>query len=83
MRHLSQRVNARVGPAGAVKLEVFAAADRSCGLIDLALNRPRVLLDLPPALAGSGVLDGQLESWHGHILRLRAQGSRLSPQRGS
>ena len=38
------------------------------GAIDLALHGPRVLLDLPAAVARAGVFDRQLEAGHGDIL---------------
>ena len=69
VRHLRQRVNAGIGAARAVKLEVLAAGDASRRAIDFALNRSRVLLDLPAAVTRAGVLDGQLEARHRWILR--------------
>ena len=65
---LRERVDAGVGAARPVELEVVAAGDRSDGAVDLALDRPGVLLNLPAAVARAGVLDGQLEAGHGTIL---------------
>ena len=65
MRDLGQRVDAGVGAAGAVDLEAIAAGRGADRLDQLALDRPRVGLDLPAAVARAGVLDGQLEAGHG------------------
>ena len=73
VRDLAERVHARVGAARAVQLEPVGAERLAHGAVDLALHRPRVLLDLPAAVAGAGVLDEQLEPGHAG-LRL-AQGS--------
>ena len=62
MRNLPGRVDARVGAARAVQLEIIAGGDRSHRAIDLALNRPRVLLNLPAAVPRAGILDRQPES---------------------
>ena len=59
-----ERVDARVGAAGAVELEVLPQGDAADGAIDLALHRPRVLLDLPAAVPRSGVFDRQFEAGH-------------------
>jgi len=64
MRDLRERVYAGVGAAGPVQLEVAAARHRSHGPIDLALNRSRVLLNLPAAVPRAGVFDRQLEARH-------------------
>ena len=83
MRHLRQRVNARVGPARSVQLEVLPAGHGPDRAIDLALDRPGVLLNLPAAVSGAGVLDGQLESRHeGHAPRDgRSRGGRRTISR--
>ncbi len=59
---LCQRVDAGIGASGSVQLEIPTARDRAHRAVDLPLNRPRVLLDLPAAVTRAGVLDGQLEA---------------------
>jgi hypothetical protein len=61
---LGEGVDAGVGPAGAVEFEFSRAGSLANGAVDLALHRPRVLLDLPAAIAGSRVFDRQLEAHH-------------------
>ena len=61
----AKRVDAGVGAAGAVDLEAIAAGRGADRLHQLALDRPRVGLDLPAAVARARVLDGQLEARHG------------------
>ena len=64
MRDLRERVDAGVGPARAVELELAASRDLADRAVDLALHGACVLLDLPAAVARAGVLDDQLESRH-------------------
>jgi hypothetical protein len=59
---LCERVDARVGPPGSVQLEVFPLRDLADGAIDLALNRARVLLNLPAAVSRAGIFNGEFES---------------------
>ena len=61
MRDLRDGVDAGVGAAGAIQLEIAATRHGAHRLVDLALNRACVLLNLPAAVARSGVLDRQLE----------------------
>ena len=74
VRDLRQRVDAGVGAARPVQLEVRAAGRLADRAIDLALHRPRVLLDLPAAVARAGVLDQELEAWHSSTRRGAARG---------
>ena len=71
---LARRVDARVGAAGAVELEVLPQGDGADGAIDLALHRPRILLDLPAAVPRPGVLDRQFEAGHRVIVSGRPGG---------
>ena len=64
MRNLLQRMHAGVGSSRAVELELPLGRDVSDNPCELALDRPRVLLDLPAAVSGAGVLDEQLEPGH-------------------
>src|SRR5437867_10932240 len=64
-------MDARVGAAGTIELEILAPGHRPDRAIDLPLNGPRVFLDLPAAETCAGVLDGQLEAGHAGILRDR------------
>jgi hypothetical protein len=64
MRDLSERMDPCVGAAGSVQFEFTALRDFANRAIDFALNGPRVLLNLPPAIARAGILNQQLESWH-------------------
>ncbi len=70
VRDLRERVHARIGAARPVQLEVLTPGHRPDGSIDLALDRPRVFLNLPAAVPRAGVLDRELEAghssfWHG------------------
>ena len=71
VRDLRERVHAGVGSSRSVELEVRAARRRADRAVDLALHRPRVLLDLPAAVAGSRVFDRQLEPRHVGYLTMR------------
>ena len=62
MRNLRQGVHSCVGSTRSVKLEIVPASDQSDGSVDLSLDCPRVCLNLPPAVACAGVLDGEFES---------------------
>ena len=64
VRDLAERVDAGVGAARSVQLEVLPAGDGAHGAVDLALHGPRVLLNLPAAVARAGVFDRQLEARH-------------------
>src|SRR6185436_8561350 len=64
MRHLPGRVDARIGPSGAVQLELVTPRRVAHRTFDLARNRLRVLLDLPAAVAAAVVFDQQLEAGH-------------------
>jgi hypothetical protein len=64
VRDLPERVHARVGASRSVELERPWPSDLPNGPIDLALDRARVLLDLPAAVAGAGVFDEELEPGH-------------------
>jgi hypothetical protein len=61
---LCDRMYAGVGAPGSIQLEVLTAGDLAHRAIDLALNRSGVLLNLPAAVPGAGVLNRQLEAWH-------------------
>src|SRR5262245_29243178 len=76
MSHLTERMHPCVGASGSIELEVGPAGDIAHGSIDLALHRSRVLLNLPAAVAGPRVLDGQLEPGHGS--ELTTSGSQLT-----
>src|SRR5580693_8390532 len=69
MRDLCQGVDACIGAPRPVQLEITPSGDGANRLIDLTLNRPCVLLDLPAAVPRASVLDGQLEARHGFIVR--------------
>src|SRR5476649_2303304 len=64
MRDLRRRVNTGVGATRSVELEVFSAGDDAHRAIDLTLHGPGVLLNLPAAVARSGVFDRQLQARH-------------------
>jgi hypothetical protein len=64
VRDLRERVNAGIGPAGPIELEVLPPGDRSHDAVYFALDRPGVLLDLPAAVPRARVLDGQFEARH-------------------
>src|SRR5436190_23709186 len=53
-----------VGAPGSVQFEVTAASDFSYRAVDFALDGACVFLNLPAAVAGSGILDSQLEAGH-------------------
>src|SRR6188474_1119562 len=62
MGNLGQRVDAGVGSARAVQLEVL---DTGCGkdcAFEFPLDRSRVLLNLPAAVTRAGVFNGQFQS---------------------
>jgi hypothetical protein len=61
MGDLQEGMDAGVRAARAVELEVAAAADGLDRLLELALDRARVLLDLPAAVARAGVFERKLE----------------------
>src|SRR5688572_4309113 len=61
MRHLAERVNARIRTTGTVQLELLHARDLEKRALDLPLYRSRIALDLPAAIARPGVLEGQLQ----------------------
>ena len=67
VRDLRQRVDAGVGASRPVQLELRAAGRRADRPIDLALNRARVLLNLPAAVASARVLDEEPESRHASV----------------
>ena len=73
MRDLRQRMHAGVGPAGSIQLEVRDTRRLMYRALDLALHRPRVLLNLPAAVAGAGVFDGELEAHGGSALSLHSR----------
>ena len=82
VRDLRERMDARVGPARAVQLELAASRDLADGAIDLALHRAGVLLDLPAAVLRAGVLDDELESRH-QCSALRAPAIFAAMRRGT
>ena len=57
VRDLRERVHAGVGPSRAVELELPPPRHVRDRPIDLSRDGPRVLLDLPPAVARAGVFD--------------------------
>ena len=59
MHPLSQRVNARVRPAGAGDSQPFLAGQLPQGLFQHLLHRQRVLLALPARVGRAIVADGQ------------------------
>ena len=61
MRDLRQGVDACIGTARSVQLEITPSRDRTDRPVDLALDRPRVLLNLPAAVPRAGVLDVSLK----------------------
>src|ERR1041385_6563294 len=64
MGDLRHRMDARVGPARSVEFEIsYSDSFMNCAL-NFPLDGARVLLNLPAAVAGACVLDGELES-HG------------------
>ncbi len=67
VRNLRQGVDAGVGAAGPIQLEVLAATDLAHRAVDLTLNRASVLLDLPPAVSSARVLDQEPETRHASV----------------
>jgi hypothetical protein len=67
VRHLRERVHARVGAARSVQLEVAAAGHCADGPVDLTLDGSRVLLNLPAAETRAGIFDGQPEPGHAQL----------------
>ena len=65
VRDLCQRMDAGVGSSRSIELELAAPGDLADRAIDFPLHRPRILLDLPAAVARAGILDQQFESRHG------------------
>src|SRR5438132_4177887 len=68
VRDLRHRVHARIRPTGPVELEFIDAGRLADGAFDFAVYGARVLLNLPPAIAGARVFDGELESHVRHYL---------------
>jgi hypothetical protein len=64
MGHLLQGVDSRVGAPRAVDLEIGATRHPADHLVEHALDRTRVLLDLPAAVPGSDVLEIDAEAGH-------------------
>jgi hypothetical protein len=62
MRHLRERMHAGIGASRSVQLELVLIGGGLDRALDLSLHRLRVLLELPPAVPGAGIFDGQLES---------------------
>jgi len=69
---LREGVHAGVGTAGAVQLEVLTSGHRPDRPVQFTLDGARVLLDLPAAVAGAGVLDREAIAGHASILRAAA-----------
>src|SRR5262249_62040075 len=61
---LLERVHPGVRAAGPVQLEVAPAGHHPHRGLDLALDRPGVLLDLPAAVPRARVFDPELEARH-------------------
>src|SRR5262245_5623258 len=59
---LRQRVDPGIGPARSVELEVVGPGRLPDGALDFALHGPRILLNLPAAVARPGIFDGELQS---------------------
>ena len=72
VRHLAQSMDAGISPPGAVKLDTVFSRGFSCGRKNFTLNGACVLLNLPAAVAGALVLDGEFESWHNGYRRRNA-----------
>src|SRR5262245_21229159 len=64
MRDLGERMDAGVGPAGAVDLKLFLTGHMANGLRELSLHRARILLDLPSAVTSPGILENDFEAGH-------------------
>ena len=64
VRDLRERVHARVGPSRAIELELRTPRHVRDRALDFSRDRPRVLLDLPAAVAGSGIFNNELEARH-------------------
>ncbi len=78
VRDLAERVHAGIGSPGAVRVELPAAGDVRERSVELALHRPGVLLDLPTAVAGAGVFEGQLVASHLGSWKLEVRSQKLS-----
>ena len=63
MRDLRQRMHAGIGAAGAVNADLFAA-DRLDRVLQRALHRRAVLLDLPAAERRAVILDDEFVAGH-------------------
>src|SRR5439155_9082187 len=64
VRDLGERMNAGIGAARSVQLEIFAPRYGARCSIEFALHGPGVLLDLPAAVPRARVFDGQFEARH-------------------
>jgi hypothetical protein len=62
--HLAECVNAGIRASGSVGVGPAHAQGIAHRSMELALNRPGVVLDLPAAVARAGVLQGQFVSGH-------------------
>ncbi len=62
VRHLRERVDAGIGAARAVQLELARPGRGRDGALDLSLHRSSVFLHLPAAVSRAGVLDRQPEA---------------------
>src|ERR1700744_6327861 len=63
MRHLTQRMHARIGAAGAMHAHLFAA-DRFDRGLQRALHRWAVLLNLPAAIGRAVIFNNELVTGH-------------------
>ena len=64
MGDLPEGVHARVGSARAIQLEGALAGHLADRAVDFALHGAGILLNLPAAVPGPGILDEELETRH-------------------
>ncbi len=66
MRHLSERMHARIGAPRAGDGDAFAGEPENC-LLQRALHRCAIVLPLPPDEWPAVIFDGEAIAWHIYI----------------
>ena len=72
VRHLRERMDAGVGPAGAVD-DSFFLRDLACGFVERALHGGQPRLHLPAVECGAVVSDGEFDIAHAALGNYRTQ----------